>query len=69
MDQVTLSEKYQIVIPRRQRDRLKLRKHQKMVVIEIEHGLVLIPEMDVAGMRGMFPGLSLDGIREESDRF
>ncbi len=68
MDEVTLSDKYQVVIPRRQRERLRLRKRQKMVVIEIEHGLVLMPEVDIAEMEGIFPGLPLDGIREEDDR-
>lgn len=69
MSQVTLSSKYQMVIPQEIRKRLKLRKGQKMQVLAIGSRIEVIPDRDISEMKGMFPGLSVEGIREEEDRF
>ena len=69
MEQVTVSDKYQVVIPRRLRERLKIKKRQKMNAIRSGNAIVLLPDVSIEEMRGAFPGLSSEGIREETDRF
>ncbi len=69
MAQVKLSSKYQVCIPRRIRESLKLRKGQDMTILAIGNRIEIIPNRDISEMKGAFPGLSLDGIREEEDRF
>jgi len=69
MPQVTVSSKYQVVIPRELRERLKIRKGQKMLMLAIGNRIELVPDRDISEMKGIFPGLSTDGIRDEEDRF
>jgi AbrB family looped-hinge helix DNA binding protein len=69
MDKVRVSSKYQIVIPRQVREKLKIRKGQEFFVIEQGLGFLAIPDVDIAELEGAIPGLPLDGFREETDRF
>lgn len=69
MDKVRVSSKFQIVIPRGLRERLRIRSGQEFYVIEQGHGFTVIPDVDIVKMEGAIPGLPLDGIREEEDRF
>jgi AbrB family looped-hinge helix DNA binding protein len=68
MPQVTVSSKYQVVIPRELRERLKIRKGQKMLMLAIGNRIELVPDRDISEMKGIFPGLSTEGIRDEEDR-
>ena len=63
MESVKISPKYQVVIPRRVREALKLRPGQKVQVIEYGNRIELVPERRVSEMRGF-----LKGIRTEIDR-
>ena len=58
MQTVTLSPKYQIVIPRPVRDNLRLRPGQKMQVIEYSGRVELIPERDIAELMGFVKGIN-----------
>lgn len=49
---VTVSPKFQIVIPRPVRDHLHLRPGQKMQIVEYEGRVELIPERDIEELRG-----------------
>ena len=71
MMHVTISTKFQVVIPREVRDRLRLRKGQKMLVFERNGFIQLIPDRDIKEMRGIAKGMSpsMEGIRDEEDRF
>jgi AbrB family looped-hinge helix DNA binding protein len=71
MNSVTISTKFQVVIPREVRDRLRLHKGQKMLVFERNGFIQLIPDRDIKEMRGIAKGMSpsMDGIRDEEDRF
>jgi AbrB family looped-hinge helix DNA binding protein len=69
MNKVRVSSKFQIVIPRGLRERQKIRSGQELLVIEQGRGFIVIPSVEIAEMEGAIPGLSLDGIREEEDRF
>jgi len=62
---VILSPKYQIVIPKIVRKALRLRPGQKMLVVEYEGRIELIPERDIQELRGFLKGINTDFQREE----
>ncbi len=65
MHAVTLSPKYQVVIPRPVRRNLRLKPGQKMQVIEYEGRIELIPERDITELRGFLKGIDTALSREE----
>jgi AbrB family looped-hinge helix DNA binding protein len=68
MDTVTLSTKYQLVIPRAVRERLALEPGAKLTVIEKGGILYLVPERPLAELRGVARGTRRKGLREKKDR-
>ena len=68
MGVVTLSSKYQIVVPREIRERLRLRPGQRLLIIEKDGVIHLIPQRPIREMRGFIKGLNTEGLREEGDR-
>jgi AbrB family looped-hinge helix DNA binding protein len=68
MKTVTLSTKYQLVIPRDVRERLELEPGAKLTVIEKGGILYLVPERPIAQMRGVARGARRRGLREKKDR-
>jgi AbrB family looped-hinge helix DNA binding protein len=68
MEAVTVSPKFQVVIPRAIRERLRIRAGQKMQMIQIGDQIVMVPLRSVREMRGSLPGLDTDVAREEEDR-
>jgi AbrB family looped-hinge helix DNA binding protein len=67
--QTTISSKYQVVIPKPARERLKLKPKQKMTVIEKDGMLTLIPQSSLEELRGIAAGAKIDDYREKKDRF
>jgi len=65
MQTVTVSPKYQVVIPKRIRETLKLRPGQKMSVIEYEGRIELIPDRAISELRGFLKGINTQFNREE----
>lgn len=65
MQTVTVSPKYQIVIPKTVREALHLRPGQKMQVIEYAGRVELIPERDIKELRGFLKGINTEFTREE----
>jgi AbrB family looped-hinge helix DNA binding protein len=65
MQTVTVSPKYQIVIPKAVREALHLRPGQKMQVIEYAGRVELIPERDIKELRGFLKGINTKFKREE----
>jgi len=65
MQTVTLSPKYQVVIPKMIRQTLHLRPGQKMQVVEYEGRIELIPERDITELRGFLKGINTEFEREE----
>ena len=65
MQTVTVSPKYQVVIPKNIRDALKLRPGQKMRVIEYDGRIELIPDRDISELRGFLRGIDTRIEREE----
>ena len=67
MSQTTVSSKFQVVIPKEDRERAGLKPGQKLAVL-VKHGVVkLIPIRTIAEMRGFARGASMEGYREEED--
>jgi AbrB family looped-hinge helix DNA binding protein len=68
MATVTVSSKFQVVIPQEVRAKLKLQAGQKVVVIEKDGVVHLIPLKPIKDTRGLAKGAKADDIREEHDR-
>ena len=67
MQSVTVSPKYQIVIPKTVRDSLNLQPGQKMQVIEYAGRIELVPERDIKELRGFVKGINTE-FKREKDR-
>ena len=65
MQSVTVSPKYQVVIPKTVRESLNLRPGQKMQVVEYNGRIELIPERDIKELRGFLKGINTEFKREE----
>ncbi len=65
MQTVTVSPKYQVVIPKTIRETLHLRPGQKMQVVEYEGRIELIPDRDIKELRGFLKGINTDFARED----
>jgi AbrB family looped-hinge helix DNA binding protein len=65
MQTVTVSPKYQVVIPKAMREALHLRPGQKMQVIEYGGRIDLVPERDIKELRGFVKGINTEFEREE----
>ena len=65
MQIVTVSPKYQVVIPKAVRESLQLRPGQKMRVIEYDGRIEFIPERDINELRGFLKGINTEFEREE----
>jgi len=65
MQTVTVSPKFQVVIPKAVRESLNLRPGQKMQVIEYDGRIELIPERDIKELRGFLKGINTEFEREE----
>jgi len=65
MQTVTLSPKYQVVMPKLVRKALNLRPGQKMQVIEYNGRIEFILERDIAELRGFLKGINTEFEREE----
>lgn len=68
MSMVTVSPKFQIVIPKQVRQSAKLRPGQKLEVFRIGDVIEITPVVDVKTMRGSLPGLNTEVDRSERDR-
>ncbi|OGV71520.1 MAG: AbrB family transcriptional regulator [Lentisphaerae bacterium RIFOXYA12_64_32] len=65
---VTLSPKFQVVIPKRVRERMSLRAGEKIEVISFDDRIELVPVRPMREMRGFLRGLDRSFEREREDR-
>jgi len=65
MQSVTISPKYQVVIPKKVRESLQLRPGQKMQIVAYAGRIELIPERDIKELRGFLKGINTEFKREE----
>ena len=64
MQTVIVSPKYQIVLPRAVRERLKLKPGQRMRVMEYDNRIELIPDREISELRGFLKGIDIEFSRE-----
>ena len=68
MDAVTVSPKYQVVIPLKVRERMRVKPGQKMHVIAYDNMFVFIPVRPIKQARGSLKGIDTRIERDEEDR-
>ena len=64
---VTVSPKYQIVIPQAVREALGVKPGQKLRVLAYNRRIVLIPDRPIEEAQGWLKGIDTDVQREEED--
>ena len=64
MDTVTISPKFQVVIPLAVRQRMKLLPGAKLQVVEFNGGLRLLPLKPPSALRGIARGIDTTLLRE-----
>ncbi len=67
MKTVTISPKYQVVIPKDFREPLKFVPGEKLQVVQYENRLELIPVRDIRTMRGFAKGIDT-AVKRDKDR-
>ncbi len=67
MNSITVSPKFQVVIPKSVRNSLNLRPGQKMQVVAYDGRIELIPERDIKELRGFLKGMNTE-FKREKDR-
>lgn len=68
MEVVTVSPKYQVVLPKLARQALGIKIGQKMIVIAYGNRIVLVPERPIEEARGSIKGMDTTIVREEEER-
>ena len=67
MTTVTISTKYQVVIPKEIRDKINITPGQKFQMIQIGNRIELIPVKDIKKARGFLKGID-NTIKREAER-
>jgi len=67
MEAVTVSPKFQIVIPRKVRESMRIRPGQKIQVIEYDGIIQLVPVQPMKKMRGFLKGIDTT-VERDKDR-
>ncbi len=67
MSTVTVSPKFQVVIPREVREEMKLKAGDKVQVFRFRNRLELVPVREIASMRGFLKGIDTT-VEREPDR-
>jgi AbrB family looped-hinge helix DNA binding protein len=68
MSTVTISSKYQVVIPQEVRETFGLRPGQKLAFFTVNGQIRLVPVKPIQQYRGLFKGMPTTGFREKKDR-
>ena len=71
MQAVTVSPKFQVVIPKKVRDQLHIKPGQKMMAMPYGEHIQLVPVKSAKSLRGLLKGrdIEMGSIRDKSDRF
>ena len=64
----SISSKYQIVIPKAVREKLRLHPGQRLQVLEGKGVITLVPEVPLKSLKGFVKGVDKAGLREKKDR-
>ncbi len=64
METVTISPKFQVVIPRRIREAMGLRSGEKAKVVSFRNRIEIIPMRDIRSLRGYLKGIDTSLVRD-----
>ena len=67
MDTSVVSSKFQVVIPRKIRDRFNLKPGQVLTFIPYRNSMRLVVVPPIEQARGILAGMKTDNLREETD--
>jgi len=65
VDTITISPKFQVVIPRRIREAMALRPGQRLLAVQVGDRIELVPLGDARSRRGSLRGIDTDVPRED----
>lgn len=65
MATTTISSKFQIVIPKKVREKLQLSPRQRLHVVEKGGVITLVPEVPLKSLKGALDGMSKTDLREK----
>ena len=65
MNSLTLSPKYQIVIPKKIRDVMQLHTGEKLQIFKYDNRIELIPVREIRNIKGILSGIDTKIIREK----
>jgi AbrB family looped-hinge helix DNA binding protein len=68
MVMTTISSKFQIVIPKEVREKLRLSPRQRLQIMEKGGIITLVPEVPLISLKGGLKGMSKTDFREKNDR-
>ncbi len=68
MTQVTISSKYQVVIPKEVRRQVPLRTGQRLAVVVKDGTITLLPDKPLSSLRGFVKSMPTNTLREKQDR-
>ena len=69
MTHVTVSSKYQVVIPKDVRQQVPLRTGQKLAVVVKEGLIALVPDRPLESFKGYLKGMTIGELRDQRDRY
>ena len=65
MSTVTISPKFQVVIPKDVRESMSLKSGEKLEVVQYGHRIELIPVRGIKTLKGLLKGMNTDFVRDE----
>ncbi len=65
----TLSEKFQISVPKSVRERQNWKSGQKLAFVEHKGQVILVPVPSIEDLRGSMAGANPEGYRDRQDRY
>ena len=68
MESVSISPKFQVVIPKNIRERFKLKAGERMVMIPYEGRIEMVLERNIKSMRGFLRGMDTEIKRDRTER-
>jgi AbrB family looped-hinge helix DNA binding protein len=68
LEVVTVSPKYQVVIPKLIRESMSIRSGERVAVFEKDDVIQLVRISDIRKLRGRFSRVNSEGLRDEADR-
>lgn len=69
METVKVSQKFQVVIPRAIRKTLGIKPGERIIMVEKDGLVHMIPIGDIKKAKGMAKGTTIRELRDESERF